>query len=128
MNSSLDNAEARAEIQSPCLPPNESPALLPMREGSTPFWWQALDDLEARPANTGVPMDIWARASCWVTCACGKQDPRIPRGSIGAPIDEGLRKLGEAFPIAVGARDVPLARNILIQIEKRAAELLAGAA
>ena len=127
MNSSLDNAEARAEIQSPCLPPNVSPAILPMREGSTPDWWHWLDLLESCP-GAGVPIAFWAKAATWVTCACGKQDPRIPRDWVGAPIDEELRNLGEAFPIAVGARDVPLARNILIQIEKRAAELLAGAA
>ena len=36
-------------------------------------------------------------ASQWTTCACGKQDPRIPRDDKGTPVDAYLARLGISF-------------------------------
>jgi hypothetical protein len=62
----------------------------------------------------------------WTTCACGKQDPRIPRTKSGAPIDEYLEELGVAFYQNVCAHRFLEAAETLIAIERRAAEILAG--
>jgi hypothetical protein len=65
-------------------------------------------------------------AFSWVTCACGKLDPRIPRYGSKVPKDQTLTILGSQFYKAVD-RDQPLrAAETLIDIEKRAAEILAG--
>lgn len=64
-------------------------------------------------------------SGAWPTCACGKQDPRIPRGLGGAPLDENLEELGVAFYQHVCAHRFFEAAETLIAIERRAAEILA---
>lgn len=61
----------------------------------------------------------------WPTCACGEQDPRIPRNKSGSPKDDELSDLGNDFTSAIYWSDFPRARRILAQIERRAAEVLA---
>lgn len=63
-------------------------------------------------------------ASRWTTCACGKQDSRIPRYE-GAPKDKVLCRLGAAFYDAVHEQDPYRALYLLGRIERRAAEILA---
>jgi hypothetical protein len=68
----------------------------------------------------------------WTTCACGQQDPRIPRHKdFHAPLDWKLQDLGLSFTtiwdgIPRDAFDAsPFgAAQCLIAIEKRAAEIL----
>ena len=74
------------------------------------------------------------KSADWVTCACGKQDPRIPRFSYdqdwdpysmsGSPVDEELNCLGEEFCEHVCKDNPAMALGTLIKIEKRAAEVL----
>lgn len=70
-------------------------------------------------------------SGCWVTCACGEQDPRIPRtvnkisGERSKPLDKQLANLGYKFDDKVQADDFRAARLTLAAIEKRAAEILA---
>jgi hypothetical protein len=70
-------------------------------------------------------------AEDWQTCACGKQDPRIPRGAFGEPDDGQLEFLGVVFGRLWNGRCFgkftasPLgAAQCLIAIEKRSAEIL----
>lgn len=66
------------------------------------------------------------RAACsWTTCACGKQDPLIPRrGWDGKPEDFLLTKAGIEFGSAVEDQNPVRAGLLLARIEKRAAEVL----
>lgn len=62
----------------------------------------------------------------WVTCACGEQDPRIPRWpEAGEPRDLRLRDLGLNFSILVCQNDFDKAETMLLHIEKRSGEILA---
>jgi hypothetical protein len=63
-------------------------------------------------------------AGYWPECACGKQDPRIPRNSNGSPKDAELFILGLSFSTAVNVGDYRRAEYLLTQIEKRAQEIL----
>lgn len=76
------------------------------------------------------------KANMWPSCACGKQDPRIPRyiGEFGhdegiyqpdEPRDRELRLAGVKFGIAVSRNNFPAAWAALAAIEKRAGEILA---
>jgi len=71
-----------------------------------------------------TPADI-SDSGEWTTCACGKQNPRIPRTKLGCPIDKYLEELGTAFYEHVCAHRFLEAAETLIAIEQRAAELLA---
>lgn len=64
----------------------------------------------------------------WTTCACGKSDPRIPRGSFGEPLDDRLWDLGDDFARRVVGNHFAEAARSLVAIERRVAELLAEAA
>jgi len=70
-------------------------------------------------------------AQKWQTCACGKQDPRIPRrdskyeGRVGAPVDAELLDLGLDFFGAVDSQLFMQSAEVLVEIEKRASEILA---
>lgn len=65
-------------------------------------------------------------ANGWTTCACGKQDARIPRDhEYGDPLDYGLVRLGVSFARSVSRHDPDTALLILLAIEDRAAEVLA---
>ncbi len=67
----------------------------------------------------------------WQTCACGKQDPRIPRtesayGDSGRPEDYDLFKYGARFhDDGVARQDFLAAAENLIAIEGRACALIA---
>ena len=77
------------------------------------------------------------RAADWQTCACGEQHEDIPRwtpdmtkqrgGKVaGAPVDEDLAMLGEAFYQAVHYHHFVNAASALVAIEVRAKEVLAS--
>lgn len=74
--------------------------------------------------ETGKMLVEWVRESFnWQTCACGRQDERIPRYEDGEPLDEQLSASGAWFPLYLQSNIVEAAR-CLIRIEKRAAEVL----
>lgn len=88
-----------------------------------PFDWnKALD-------NPDITRKDWAdmncRASDWVTCAVGNQCAIIPRDSVGEPLDEELNWLGISFMMAIKNRNVEEAKEVLGDIERRSAELIA---
>jgi len=63
----------------------------------------------------------------WPDCACGEQDERIERDSIGIPGDLDLKHLGELFQTAIlDAGDADWAEAVLEKIEARAAMLIAN--
>lgn len=64
------------------------------------------------------------KAEDWATCACGKQDKRIERNLDGVPKDYLLACLGMRFFDRVASADFYRAALTLIEIEKRAAELI----
>jgi hypothetical protein len=72
-------------------------------------------------------------ARSWTTCACGEQDPRIPRHSHdddwseGEPLDVRLSVYGLDFLHAVRANDPNRAETVLRSIERRAAQVIAEA-
>lgn len=65
-------------------------------------------------------------ATHWVTCACGEQDPRIPRKpDYKEPLDPQLSSLGLEFLKAVRSNDPNRAASALYRIEARAETLIA---
>lgn len=85
------------------------------------FWWAAIR--QAEESGTFTPREK-RLAGCWPTCACGRQDKRIPRGGDGCPIDRYLRRLGAMFFSAVLADNTESARTHLFSIECRAGEII----
>lgn len=65
-----------------------------------------------------------AWAGSWVTCACGEQDPRIPRSMSGEPLDSALCAAGTNFSIAVGDDNLVRAKYWLKRIERHATRVL----
>jgi hypothetical protein len=63
----------------------------------------------------------------WVTCACGEQDPLIPRIYGCKPLDDQLDRLGYLFYDSVALSRFDRAEELLAQIEQRAAQLVAQA-
>lgn len=75
-------------------------------------------------------------AAQWTTCACGEQDPRIPRLVPGSdayrnaddgpwcPVDWRLRSLGLEFATQVENNQFNAALNTLRMIEERSAYLI----
>ncbi len=72
-----------------------------------------------------LPDDI-TRACDWCTCACGEQDPRIPRLKDGSPIDDEMWNHGEAFANAVNANKPEKAQYLLGEIEARGEIVVIG--
>lgn len=95
----------------------------------TPYWWKAIEDAKKRGHFTGAQI---AMSADWQTCACGKQDKRIPRGgnhwNESAPDDDALAQLGLDFCNAIESGEPFLASDILSKIETRAAQILARVA
>lgn len=91
----------------------------------TPYWWGVIERAKKRGSFLASEK---AKAVGWTTCACGKQDARIPRHDIGDPKDIPLRALGLRFCTAVNGNLVDMAGMILLAIEKRASEVLRGIA
>ena len=87
------------------------------------FWDLRIRAAEARGSFTE---DDRRRATDWVTCACGQQDPRIPRYESGGPVDEQLDTFGLDFAMAVRADNMAGARSLLAKIESRARAVLMG--
>jgi hypothetical protein len=90
-------------------------------------WRTRIDRAEKRGRHTKADFICAGR---WVTCACGEQDPRIPRVPKGffeesAPSDGELRALGTQFYQAVLANDYTEERYLLSLIERRASQILA---
>lgn len=100
------------------------------------YWNEERFD-NARARGFFMPEEVQA-ASDWTTCACGQQDPRIPRGRNAdyldvmdkpvwlpeAPKDRRLFLLGQEFYNVVGRGDVEGAEEILDAIERRSAIVL----
>ncbi len=63
-------------------------------------------------------------ANYWTTCACGKQDPRIPRECNGRPKNQRLVELGGRFARMVEEDKILSAARLLVKIEAEAAEIL----
>lgn len=91
-------------------------------------WIERIRAAEARGMFTQEDRNL---AQSWVTCACGQQDPRIPRHkeagdyiSIGEPKDAELARLGMQFAGDVEDDEIDLARITLDLIEHRAREIL----
>lgn len=98
-----------------------------MSARKTPYWWAVIAEAKLRKKK-GLPAFTYAhaaKAGDWQTCACGEQDPRIPRGHWGGPLDDTLDELGMQFYRAVTTDSTNLATRTLLAIEKRAAEVLA---
>jgi hypothetical protein len=64
------------------------------------------------------------KASSWQTCACGRQDDRIPRDDEGVPMDSALSDLGCSFYVHILNNRFDFAAQTLVKIERRAAEVL----
>ena len=84
------------------------------------LWGKRIIQIE----RTGIVPDEWLNEAWgWQTCACGRQDERIPRDKYGAPLDYKLACDGEWFPFYL-RHDIVEAARCLIRIEERAAEVL----
>lgn len=90
----------------------------------TPYWPRAI--AAARKRGGGFTRGDWDKATEWTTCACGRQDPRIPRKSNGAPVDGLLGCLGVKFTGAVTNSLPDEAERILGLIESRSRQILSG--
>jgi len=98
-------------------------------------WGRRIIAAERRGAFTSKDN---ADSRSWQTCACGKQDPRIPRcdpspGRPGdpsmrwdlCPTDSQLAQMGSDFFDAVSFRDFQKAAKLVVGIEARSVEVLA---
>lgn len=112
------------------------------RRRKTPYWWGVLERgvRRLRKGQTPFTGKHYRLAGNWVTCACGRQDARIPRVGFGMPADRQLANLGVTFCAAISSgsvltgpfrttgvrsqRHVEKARGVLQQIELRAAQIL----
>ena len=86
-------------------------------------WGQRIDIAEKNGLK-GFDLEDEQDAGSWPDCACGEQDPRIPRYHEGVPRDRLLTVLGSRFHLAVKFDDFSEARWSLARIEARAAELI----
>lgn len=84
-------------------------------------WWKRIAAAEKR--GSFLDRDIEDSGE-WVTCACGAQDPKIPRDLDGSPIDRKLEDLGLQFCDAVADDNPKAATATLKKIEKRATWLM----
>lgn len=95
-------------------------------------WKTRIDRARARFKRTGRKVGFTSRdlidAGGWVTCACGRLDPRIPPRLDGAPRDDQLWRLGCAFHDSVRGNYFDLAEIQPAQIDARAAVVLAQVA
>ena len=89
---------------------------------SDTHWGLRIIEAEARGEFTD---DDLRDASSWVTCACGRLDERVPRNDYDAPRDRELKDLGVLFVSPVFRGDFIDAADCLVEIERRAGELLA---
>ncbi len=100
--------------------------MLKIKTTPTPYWTKVIEEARERHA-TGVPPFTTEQKALsweWVTCACGKQDSRIPRNEEGEPLDDELDNLGNEFYAAVDDDDIDKAEKYLAKIELRSAQIL----
>jgi hypothetical protein len=106
-----------------------------MKTKRTPYWFKNLNKVKITSRKLLEKME--RRAYSWQTCACGKQDSRIPRLNepAGEPKDKYLRDLGWRFACVVGdmyncfipskfEKFRKRALDIMTKIEKRATIVL----
>lgn len=101
-------------------------------KGVKPYDWWAFLRSTRKPVQDSVEMaSIRVRAGSWVTCACGNQCDRIPRGvdhgftfTSGEPKDRALSNLGVSFFDRICRRRWTEARATLIKIERRSSQIL----
>ena len=97
---------------------------------STPYWTRVIQNAKRRKAAGRTPFtkDNVRLAEDWVTCACGKQDWRIPRFvrsyQNGSPVDSEMQRWGMDFMVSVRGQDPNKAGEALAQVERRAIELI----
>ena len=100
----------------------------------TPYWFNVVRKAITRKNKGKVPftMEHIEKSGSWVTCACGKQDPRIPRNkpdygvALGEPKDTFLAISGFEFSVCVRNQNPVRALLFLLSIEKRSADILAA--
>lgn len=85
------------------------------------FWGQRIIEAES---SEGFTNGDKAAAKSWITCACGKLDDHIPRDPEGVPRDRWLAHMGVTFNTFVRDNRYLGAAKKLIDIEKRAIEVL----
>jgi hypothetical protein len=92
----------------------------------TPYWWKVIEQAKARKRSGAKAFTNGQlkKADQWPDCACGKQDPAIPRTGHGQPLDSALFVLGCDFADAVEGGYPSKAGKILRAIETRSAEIL----
>lgn len=86
------------------------------------FWGKRIIAAQCRGGFLGG--DVLS-AGNWTTCACGQQDPRIPRDRVGEPLDTQLAGNGLIFNHQVANGHYSDAAETLVAIEKRAGHILA---
>ena len=107
-----------------------------MKKTHTPYWFNVIKKAITRENEGEVPFTEGhiQKARDWPTCACGKQDPRIPRYAfkfrhgLSGPEDVDLTAYGFEFSNHVGNQRPAEALTSLLAIEKRSAEILKGLA
>lgn len=84
---------------------------------TTPYWTRVCSNAIIRKRNGKIPF----------TCACGKQDPRIPRITDGInpgqPMDIQLAVCGAQFSKAVANQTPAKAQGILNRVEFEASRV-----
>ena len=84
------------------------------------FWGRRIIAAEKRGSFTESDR---SRSAKWVTCACGKLAPGIPR-YYDSPRDTVLAKLGIEFCLLSEFADAQKQARLLVRIERRAAQVL----
>ena len=85
------------------------------------FWGRRI--MAARKRNRFTEKDK-KHAAFWQTCACGRLTQNIPRNFNGRPYDRDLFKLGCDFCDHVTASRTKQAALTLVDIEKRAQQIV----
>lgn len=97
----------------------------------TPYWTLAIERARVRVAKGKPAFTKRAKelAANWITCACGRQDSRIPLFDPNepnyGPFDDELRFYGSMFLGDVCNDNIDSAEKYLALIEIRAAEVIA---
>jgi hypothetical protein len=98
-----------------------------MKNKKTPYWWGVIERAKERKREGMKAFTSSQRTKArwsWTDCACGRQDPRIPRDSDGMPRDRTLVALGLDFGKAVDNQLPSKAARLLRSIERRSFRLI----
>lgn len=105
-----------------------SPHTKAPKAGYTPYWWKVLYQLAPKRVKLGRKpfTNTEVDKSCvWQTCACGKQDKRIPRDKWDKePHDQKLATAGMDFMYALKLQDLPRAKIAMHYVELNAKRVL----